>query len=250
MLFSTQPAQNKLNLICFPYAGGNSNFYTRWGSQLGPDIMIHPVHLPGRGSNIKKPSLSDMDYLVNIIIKETSLFKDTRFALVGTSMGGWIAYHLAQKLSRMHDDLIPKCLVICSTASPEYRVGLPDLHGVDATTALSRIKNFNPACMKTLQHPELALLFLPILQADFKLCRDWKFEENPRINCPILAFHGEQDGLVADNMMYRWKELTDYSFSFTQIMGDHFFSEAPPTDFFTTLKKQLDTVSSLNQPVC
>ncbi|MGF6126921.1 medium-chain acyl-[acyl-carrier-protein] hydrolase [Pseudomonas frederiksbergensis] len=250
MLFSTQPVQNKLNLICFPYAGGNSNFYTRWGRHLGPDIMIHPVHLPGRGSHIKKPSLSDMDYLVNIIIKEMSLFNGARLALVGTSMGGWIAYHLAQKLSRMNNYLMPECLVICSTASPEYRVGLPDLHGADAATALSRIKSFNPACMKTLQHPELASLFLPILQADFKLCREWKFEEIPRINCPILAFHGKQDSLVADHMMFRWKELTDYSFNFTQITGDHFFSEAPPADFFTVLKNQLDNVCALNQPVC
>ena len=249
MLFSTQPAQNKLNLICFPYAGGNSNFYTNWDNRLGPDVMIHPVHLPGRGINIKKPSLSDMDYLVNIIIKEICLFKGVRFALVGTSMGGWIAYHLAQKLSRMNSDLRPECLVICSTATPEYRIGLPDLHGADAATALSRIKNFNPACMKTLQYPELASLFLPILQADFKLCREWKFEESPRINCPILAFHGEQDGLVAGNMMYRWKDLTNYFFSFIQVEGNHFFSEAPPANFFATLKIQLDNVYALNQPV-
>lgn len=249
MLFSTQPAQNKLNLICFPYAGGNSNFYTRWGSYLGPDIMIHPVHLPGRGSNIKSSSLSDMEYLGSIIAREMSIFKGTRFALVGTSMGGWIAYHLAQKLFRMNSDLMPECVIICSTASPEYRVGLPELHGVDAATALSRIKSFNPACMKTLQYPELASLFLPILQADFKLCRDWKFEKKPRIRCPILAFHGEQDGLVTDNMMYRWKELTDYSFSFTQVVGDHFFSEVPSADFFTTLKKQLNNISALDQPV-
>ena len=250
MLFSTQPVQSKLNLICFPYAGGNSNFYTRWGSQLGSDIMIHPVHLPGRGSNITKPSLSDMNYLVNILIKEMPLFKHSRFALVGTSMGGWIAYHLAQELFRMSSDLIPECLVICSTAAPQYRAGLPDLHGADAETALSRIKSFNPECMKTLQHPELASLFLPILQADFKLCREWRFEELPRINVPILAFHGEQDSLVSENMMLPWKELTDYSFSFTQITGNHFFSEAPPADFFTALKKQLDNISAPNQPIC
>jgi medium-chain acyl-[acyl-carrier-protein] hydrolase len=250
MLFNTQPAHNKLNLICFPYAGGNSNFYTRWGNQLGSNIIIHPVHLPGRGCNINKACISDMSHLVDALIKEMFLFKHTRFALVGTSMGGWIAYHLAQKLLQMNSNLKPECLVICSTASPEYRSGLPDLHGADTETALSRIKSFNPACMKTLQYPELASLFLPILQADFKLCREWRFEESPRINFPILAFHGEQDGLVSDNMMLPWKKLTDCSFSYTQIAGNHFFSEAPPADFFTTLKKQLNNLSVLNQIFC
>lgn len=240
MLFSTKPAQKKLNLICFPYAGGNSNFYTRWGNHLGPEIMIHPVHLPGRGSNIKMSSLSNMENLGHIIINEMSVFKGTRFALVGTSMGGWIAYHVAQELFRINNDLMPECLVICSTASPEYRLGLPELHGVDAATVLSRIKHFNPASMRTLQHPELASLFLPILQADFKLCREWVFEEKFRISCPIMTFHGEQDHLVSPSMMYRWKTLTDYSFNFTQVVGNHFFSERPPAIFFKILKEQLD----------
>ncbi|MEN5151250.1 thioesterase [Pseudomonas orientalis] len=250
MLITTQPSLNKLNLICFPYAGGNSNFYIRWSKQLGNDNVIHPVHLPGRGNNIKTPSLSDIDYLVNILSRELSAFQDMRFAFVGTSMGGWIAYHLAQKLSRLHPPLFPECLVLCSTASPEYRVALPDLDDVDADTALSRIERFNPACMKTLRHPELASLFLPVLQADFKLCRDWRFEKNPRLNCPIIAFHGDQDSLVSKEMMSNWNTLTDQSFELTQVKGDHFFSETPSAEFFALLKKRLtafSTSSSLTQ---
>ncbi|AZE87723.1 MULTISPECIES: thioesterase II family protein [Pseudomonas fluorescens group] len=249
MLITTQPSPNKLNLICFPYAGGNSNFYLRWGKQLGHDSVIHPVHLPGRGNNIKTPSLSDMDYLINILSRELTAFHDMRLAFVGTSMGGWIAYHLAQKFSRLHSPLFPECVVLCSTASPEYRVALPDLDDIDAETALSRIKNFNPACMKTLRHPELASLFLPVLQADFKLCREWKFENTPRLNCPIIAFHGEQDSLVSKEMMHNWHTLTDQSFELTHVQGDHFFSETPPAEFFAHLKKRLNDFSAANSLV-
>lgn len=249
MLITTQPSPNKSNFICFPYAGGNSNFYMRWNKHLGHDTVIHPVNLPGRGNNIKTPSLSDMDYLVNILAKELTAFRDTRFTLVGTSMGGWIAYHLMQKLSRMNNDMRPECLVLCSTAYPEYSVALPDLDGVDINTAISRIENFNPACMRTLRHPELASLFLPILQADFKLCREWRFENIPRINCPILAFHGEQDSLISKEMMYDWHRLTDHSFELIQVQGDHFFSETPSAEFFVLLKKRLNGFSTLSHLV-
>ncbi|CBJ47656.1 S-acyl fatty acid synthase thioesterase, medium chain [Erwinia amylovora] len=249
MLLTTQPSPDKYNLICFPYAGGNSHFYLRWRQLLGHDIAIHPVHLPGRGNYIKTPSLNDMDSLVNIMARELTLFRGMRFAFVGTSMGGWIACHLTQKLLRLNVNLLPECLVLCSTASPEHRFLLPDLDGVDMRTALARIRDFNPACMRTLRHPELASLFLPVLQADFKLCREWRFANTPRLNCPVLAFHGEQDSLVSEEMMYHWQTLTDRSFELMQVRGDHFFSETPSEEFCGILKDKLNKLSDLRRPV-
>ena len=181
MLFNLSPSSEQLNLICLPFAGGHAGFYGCWNEHLGADVMIHPAHLPGRGLNIRMPALTDMETLCSLLIQDMEIFRNMRFAWVGTSMGGWIAYQVTQQLMRQNSELVPEYLVLCSTASPEHCGCLPSLDGLSTQEALLVLERFNPAAMQVLQHPELAALFLPILRADFELCRRWAGESSSHL---------------------------------------------------------------------
>lgn len=188
MLFSKSAHPDKLNLLCFPFAGGSADFYNRWNSPALNDIVVHPIRLPGRGQLINLPLISNMPLLIDLIIDELYRFRDCRFAFLGTSMGGWLALQLAQELKRRESSLQPECLVICSTAHPAFRKHLPQIDNIDQSTAIRRLGEFNPSCLVTLKNPELASLFLPILQADFTLCRTWQFNSVQRGERTVRAW--------------------------------------------------------------
>ncbi|MGE7994028.1 thioesterase II family protein [Pseudomonas sp. NPDC089554] len=246
MLFSKTADREKLNLLCFPYAGGNADFYNRWNGPELEGIVVHPVQLPGRGQHINMPLVTRMALMTELLADELHHFQGCRFALLGTSMGGWLIYQLAQQLKQLGDAMEPECLVICSSAHPAFRKYLPQINDTDPNTAIKRLGEFNPACLEVLHNPELASLFLPILQADFALCRSWQFDPSLIIDCPILAFHGRQDRIVDQGMMRPWKDLTSGSFRLASVEGDHFFTEHPPVHFLGELRQLL--LSTSQQP--
>ena len=47
-------------------------------------------------------------------------------------------------------------------------------------------------------------------------------EQRP-LNCPIFAFHGENDDRATEDEMLTWEELTKGDFRFRQYGGNHFF---------------------------
>ncbi len=237
MMFHDRPDPARLNLICLPYAGASADFYRRWQTAL-PGVKVHPVRLAGRGRDIGLPPIDDMERLTDLILSQLTGFFHTRFALLGTSMGGWIAFRLAQKLCVV-PERHPASLIVCSAACPADRALIPRIKGLSDAQTLAVMARFNPASLQILQHPELASLFLPIIRADFELCLNWMPEESDTLPVPIYGFRGERDNIALETSMGQWKALTTGIFRLVTVPGDHFFIENPDPDFF---KKILDLV--------
>ncbi|WP_253073658.1 thioesterase II family protein [Sodalis ligni] len=227
----TDPA--KLNLICLPYAGASADFYRRWQTAL-PGVKLHPVRLPGRGRDIGLPPIDDMERLTDLILSQLSGLFHSRFALLGTSMGGWIAFRLAQKLC-LASGRHPASLFVCSAACPADRALIPRLTGLSDAQTLAVMATFNPASRNILQHPELASLFLPILRADFELCLNWMPDESYKLPIPIYGFRGQRDNIALEASMQQWQTLTTGIFRLATVPGDHFFIENPDPGFFNHL---------------
>jgi surfactin synthase thioesterase subunit len=115
-------ADAKLRVFAFPYAGGGAAAYFRWRAQLPPGIDLVPVLLPGREGRIAEAPLGDMRLLVTEIADAVAPLADRPYALLGHSMGAWIALELARELRR-RDERKPCALV--ATASPAPHRVLP-----------------------------------------------------------------------------------------------------------------------------
>ncbi len=234
-MFQDRPDPDKLNVICLPYAGGSADFYRRWQSRL-PGVKLHPARLPGRGAEIDRPPFVDMETLTDVMLAQMTGFFHTRFALLGTSMGGWIAFRLAQKLCQAPNRQ-PASLIICSAACPADRTLIPQIKGLSDAQTLAAMARFNPASLKILRYPELAALFLPIIRADFELCLNWVPDEAYRLPIPIYGFRGQEDNIAIDASMLKWKELTTAIFRLVTVPGDHFFVEAPGPVFYNRIRE-------------
>jgi len=64
---------NKINLFCFPYAGGSVSVFNRWRLYLPPSIELKPVELAGRGRRMREPLLKNDFQLVDAEMRASGI---------------------------------------------------------------------------------------------------------------------------------------------------------------------------------
>ena len=52
--------QAALRLFCLPYSGGNASIFAGWADILPATIEVCPIQLPGHGSRITEPPLTEI----------------------------------------------------------------------------------------------------------------------------------------------------------------------------------------------
>jgi pimeloyl-ACP methyl ester carboxylesterase len=105
----SQPSEEpRLRLFCFHHAGGGASIFSGWPSVLGRLADVLPVQLPGRERRIREPRITDRAILVDELEHHLGPYLRRPYVFYGHSMGGLIAYDLAQQL------LAPGC----GTAGP------------------------------------------------------------------------------------------------------------------------------------
>ena len=90
-----------VRLLCLPCAGASATMYLRWRRSLPPWVQVVPVELPGRGSRLGEPFVESFAALVAGLCDEQSAAMNTTassFMLFGHSMGGLLAWGIAQRL--------------------------------------------------------------------------------------------------------------------------------------------------------
>ena len=88
----------RLLLFALPYAGGGTAGYYRWRQAMRPAIDVLPLSLPGREARISEAPITDLLGLVAEIADAVGPLLDRPYALVGHSMGAWLAFELAREL--------------------------------------------------------------------------------------------------------------------------------------------------------
>src|SRR3954469_2501302 len=80
-------APARVQLFCFPYAGGGASIFRSWQAETGPSLRIFPVRLRGREGRIFEPPLRSVPELAEAAAAEIVPLIDGPFALFGYSFG-------------------------------------------------------------------------------------------------------------------------------------------------------------------
>ena len=64
---------------------------------------------------------------------------------------------------------------------------------------------------------------LPLTRADLELSEEYHYHPPPGLGCPITAFYGTEDPVVAPAEIAAWRELTNGGFVIHEFSGDHLF---------------------------
>ncbi|MDB9525389.1 alpha/beta fold hydrolase [Oscillatoria sp. CS-180] len=225
-------------LFCFPYAGGSSQIFRTWPKYLPDEIEVVAVELPGRGSRFREAPFTDLVALVQALLDVLPPYLDKPFAFFGHSMGGLIAFELAQQMQRSPNR--PFHLIVSGHAAPQNPPVRPPIHDLPKVEFIEQIRQLNGTPSELLDSQEFQQLFLPVLRSDFTLLETYQYLPNRSpLEIPLTVLGGLQDPDVSCDDLQDWQTQTQKEFSAILFTGDHFFINAVQQDVLETLAEIL-----------
>jgi surfactin synthase thioesterase subunit len=210
-----------LRLIGFHHAGGSAAALAPLRKQLSPALDFRTIDLPGRGTRYREPLPNQRSRLIAQLCAELAPETREPYALFGHSLGGMIAYELAQALiasGRPAPSLLFVAATVAPSVWPAHERG-PVLTDAALKAELQRRGGTPPDFF---DYPDLVELFLPIVRADFLLC-DERSPTYPRaLPCPIHVSAGRSDELSLEQLA-DWQAASTHKVAVTWFEGDHFF---------------------------
>lgn len=217
-----------LRLYCFGYGGGGASAFLPWRAYLDKRIEICPLQLPGRENRIKEPPIRRLSEIYSLF-EDLAAQTNVPFAFCGYSMGGRIAFALAQHL-RSKNLPGPECLFLSAIREPSlmpeepaYRFSDEDL--LNYATLFGEI----PAYIK--QRPDMLKMVLNLFRADMELSETIDFANARPLDCPIHVFGGLDDPAVKIEHLLHWRKHARGTFTAHLLAGPHMFLEQQRTEF-------------------
>lgn len=220
-IFDRRPEPDDLILFCLHFAGGQAAVFRQWQENAPQGTAICRVQMPGHGTRMNEPLLSDMESVLEGLLQACEPWLGRRFAFFGHSMGGTIAAEWTIRLQEENMPL-PQCLFI-SASEPAHRHWWPPCGDLPTDGFRSFIFSNGGIPREVMEHEELMEIFEPILRADYTLLETWAPKPVRPIHVPMVAFAGLDDTVVPQHVVCEWKRFAASAWELRHMPGGHFF---------------------------
>ncbi|XP_070658031.1 S-acyl fatty acid synthase thioesterase, medium chain [Bos indicus] len=248
-------------LVCFPWGGGDSTYFAKWGQDIPNSVEVHAIRLAGRESRLEEPFASDMNQIVDeIACALLPIIQGEYFAFFGHSMGSFTAFFTALHLKEKYN-LEPVHLFVSSLSPPHVSnfIFLREGGGKEGS-AVGKSSHCFPYCFKSKARihlhkddlckeeifyvmkkvggipdkffdKKMSPEFVTRLLADLHILNDVTSDipSKTRLSCDITCFSGSED-IPLD--MEAWKDVTSGSFDSFVLPGNHFYLMEPSNTSF------------------
>jgi medium-chain acyl-[acyl-carrier-protein] hydrolase len=226
-------------LFLFPYAGGGPAAFGRWPAEFPSTIETRIAHYPGRGSRHNEAPIKQISALVESLFKAIHPLLDKPFAFFGHSLGGLVAFEVGRQL-RLQNLPRPQILFVSACGAPDIHDPHPPIHALPEPAFLVSLQDLNGIPAEVLMVPELMELLLPTLRADFAAVETYEYIPNEyALDCPIIAFGGQDDPRVSSERLEGWAAHTNAGFKAQYFAGDHFFINTAREALIATIANEL-----------
>lgn len=224
-------------VFCFYYAGGSASVFKPW-LNISKENSYIPIELPGRGIRIVEPCCTDMQEIVNVLIKKLLAVISTPFIFFGHSLGAAICFQLAWTMQERGLPL-PSKIVVAGRHAPHR----PDPSRLQSNMSdpemTAELRRLNGTPKDILDNKEMLNFLLPMIRSDLKLHESFNFS-GQHLSIPIIAHCGKLDDEADEAIMSHWSKVTDSDFQIREFEGDHFFVQSRGQTYFHSLE---DTIS-------
>jgi medium-chain acyl-[acyl-carrier-protein] hydrolase len=213
-------------LFCFPYAGVGVAAFRNWGEDLGPEIEVRGIQLPGRGARFRELPMASMAQVVAPLVRALEPMLDRPFAFYGHSLGANIAFEVARALRRAG---APQPDHLFAAASPAPQLPWPHalMHALSEEDFLGEIEQRYGGLPKpVLEDPEMRALLISTLRADVTIMETYTYQAGDPLGCAITAFGGVDDHMVPPAELEKWRDQTSATYALHMLPGDHFFLQS------------------------
>jgi surfactin synthase thioesterase subunit len=222
--FPQRRAEAKAVLVCFPPAGSSAGAFAAWPEALPTWLDLCAVALPGREARITEPAPRSIAEVAEQVAAEVAAL-DRPVALLGHSLGSWIAFETAM---RLRVTATPVLWFFAAAARPPQ---LGDRLAIDQDDAslIAYLRELGGTAEELLLHAEMRDLILPALRADLALaaCHPARSEI---LAVPAAILCGAEDHGLPIEFAGRWRELIAGPCEFLRFRGGHFFVQTARDD--------------------
>lgn len=220
-----KPSAN-VHLICFPWAGGGTVFYTNWYKNIPESIQVSAVCLAGREFRCKESPYTDLVTFIDDVTSAIhTLCGGKRFALFGHSFGGLCVYECACALKKKYG-MVPDHVFVSGVSAPHSEVRKQSHSLVAGQTdeeLINSLQRLGGTPDALINDKAAMKYFLPPLKADYHLLGQIGFD-HPKdrclLTCPVDVFDGDLD---SRHDLEAWQDVTTGPFSITMMAGGHFY---------------------------
>ena len=211
-----------MRLFCFHHAGGSAAVFRTWSDGL-PDLEVHAIQLPGRGSRFRETPYPRLRDLARDVAEGIGSRLQGAYALFGHSFGGLVAFEVGRELARRgQGDLVH--LFVSGRRGPRLPDPVQPIHGLDDAALLREVcARYGGIPDAILREPELLQLLLPALRADLEALETYAYQPQVPLTCPIAAFGGADDPWATAGELEAWRPETTGDFSVHRFAGGHFY---------------------------
>jgi len=190
-------------LVCFPWSGGGTAVYGRWGRCLPDCVEVTAIRLKGRESRFSEAVYDTKEQVIEDIVKallQHDYFKSSKVAFFGHSLGSILAVETALYLKNNHNLDIDHLFVSGASAPnsdrfKEYLKTRNYSKWSDADLKAFLIKQGGTP-KEVLDNEEFFHIHTKALRADLNLIENYKFTYDltyQQLSCPITCFDGDKD---------------------------------------------------------
>lgn len=225
-------------LFCFPYAGGNAEFFSVIGQDL-PDIQLIAAEYPGHGSRRREPLPEDFGALADDVFRTVQqTYSGGTYGLFGYSMG---TITLAEVLVRiLQCGMTPPACVFLAAHEPQTRTVSPEsAHRPFDEIVKERMIAYGGIPERLLQNKSFWRMYLPLFRADYTMIANYRFE-NLRLCCgiPAAVFYSETD--TPFSAVAQWKKYFTGPCGFFAYTGSHFFIREHHEQMAEVIRRMLE----------
>jgi medium-chain acyl-[acyl-carrier-protein] hydrolase len=212
-----------VKLYCLPYAGGSASIFTGFRRYLHPRIELCPIELAGRGQRQQVPlyrSLQDaVDDVVQLMGRQDQA---APFCLFGHSLGGLLAYESCRRL-QLTGQPLPVHLFVSGKQAPHIAGKDEAIHQLPDAEFIRQVVQIGGTPPEIFQNRELTDYVLPILRADFRIAKEYRFEPAEQtLKCDMTILGGDRDELTVFDLA-EWKKHTTGKVVVRMLSGGHLF---------------------------
>jgi medium-chain acyl-[acyl-carrier-protein] hydrolase len=236
----------RLQLFCFPFAGGGASAFRGWQDQLPAWTELWPLEYPGHETRFRDPSFDSAIPLADAICTELAAVIDLPFALFGHSMGGLLAFETARALRRRFA-MDPAALFVAGHAGPQLLPFRPPIRDLPEPQFRQELRVYGGTPNEVLANEDLMQFLSPLLRRDLGICETYAYTPEPKLSFPIIAFGGAEDPTVPWDRVLQWLEQTSAGFRAYIMPGEHFFIRKAAPSICKIISRQLEDGESLNR---
>lgn len=221
--FSNNREDAKLNLLCFPYAGGSPSFFAQWKRIMPEEINMCPVLYPFREVRRSEQMPDTIQELAKDFVDNNEELFQKPFAVFGHCAGGTIGYEVCVEARKKYG-VEPVYFVASGEEPPEYSLeAFQYLEDASNEEMLDYLIEHHFAEESIRTNKGFLDYYLPIIRVDFNMLYHYHMTVCEKFNCPIYVITGEGDQVIEKERLDNWNKYTNGKVSYMTFPGDHYY---------------------------